>query len=161
MIRSAPICFAERTPNRPTAPSPTTTAVAPGLTFAAAAANQPVPNTSDVASRLGIRSSDGTSGVATNVPSASGARRIGACAVLTNSRRWQDVWYPAWQWGQMLSEARTSQLRTALALLSSPHYRPLRQFRSIRVPWAWALRCSEYRDRATGRNHTRMLPICE
>jgi hypothetical protein len=31
MIRSAPICFAERTPSSPTAPSPTTT-VAPGVT---------------------------------------------------------------------------------------------------------------------------------
>ena len=34
-----------------------------GLTLAASAANQPVPSTSEVASRLGIRSSDGTSGV--------------------------------------------------------------------------------------------------
>ena len=33
MIRSAPICLAERTPSRPTAPSPTTTAVDPGKVF--------------------------------------------------------------------------------------------------------------------------------
>ena len=48
MIRSAPICFAESTPSRPTAPSPTTATVAPGFTLAASAANQPVPSTSDV-----------------------------------------------------------------------------------------------------------------
>src|SRR3954464_746183 len=31
MMRSAPICFAESTPRSPTAPSPTTTTVAPGF----------------------------------------------------------------------------------------------------------------------------------
>ena len=46
-----------------------------GPAAAASAANQPVPSTSEVASRLGIRSSDGSSGVATSVPSASGTRR--------------------------------------------------------------------------------------
>src|SRR6516165_4631700 len=55
MIRSAPICLAERTPSRPTAPSPTTTTVDPGLTLAASAANQPVPSTSDVVSRQLVR----------------------------------------------------------------------------------------------------------
>jgi hypothetical protein len=44
MIRPAPICFAERTPSRPTAPSPTTATVMPGFTLAASAANQPVPS---------------------------------------------------------------------------------------------------------------------
>ena len=78
MIRSAPICFAESTPSSPTAPSPTTTTVAPGLTFAASAANQPVPITSERASRLGIMSLWGTSRVATSVPSASGTRMRGA-----------------------------------------------------------------------------------
>src|SRR5438552_5320218 len=47
MILSAPNCLAERTARSPTAPSPTTTTVAPGFTFAASAANQPVPRTSD------------------------------------------------------------------------------------------------------------------
>ena len=59
MMRSAPICFAARTPIRPTAPSPTTTTVEPGWTRAASAAYQPVPSTSEIASRLGIRSSTG------------------------------------------------------------------------------------------------------
>ncbi len=61
MMRSAPICLAASTPIRPTAPSPTTTTVDPGCTRAASAAYQPVPSTSEVASRLGIRSSDGIS----------------------------------------------------------------------------------------------------
>ena len=70
MIRSAPICFAASTPISPPAPSPTTTTVEPGRTRAASAAYQPVPSTSEVASRLGIRSSGGNSAVATSVPSA-------------------------------------------------------------------------------------------
>src|SRR6266511_1731954 len=41
MIRPAPICLAERTARRPTAPSPTTTTVTPGLTFADAANVKP------------------------------------------------------------------------------------------------------------------------
>jgi hypothetical protein len=39
---------------RPTAPSPTTTIAAPGFTPAASAAYQPVPGTSEVASRAAI-----------------------------------------------------------------------------------------------------------
>ena len=62
MIRSAPSCLAARTPSRPTAPSPTTATVLPGPASAATAPNQPVPSTSEAASRLGIRSSAGMSG---------------------------------------------------------------------------------------------------
>src|SRR3954471_18265504 len=86
MMRWAPICFAESTPSKPTAPSPTTTTVEPGLTFAASAANQPVPSTSDAASKLGSRSSLGLSAVGTSVPSALGTRSTGACARNMNSR---------------------------------------------------------------------------
>src|SRR5436189_4492008 len=64
MMRSAPFCFAAITAQRPTAPSPTIATVLPGCTLAASAPNQPVPSTSEVASRLGMRSSDGRSGVA-------------------------------------------------------------------------------------------------
>ncbi len=46
----------------PTAPSPTTTTVLPAPASAATAPNQPVPRTSEAASRLGTRSADGTSG---------------------------------------------------------------------------------------------------
>jgi hypothetical protein len=92
MMRSAPICFADSTPSNPTAPSPTTATVAPGVTFAASAANQPVPRTSDVVSRLGSRSSDGSALVATSVPSARGTRSSGACASDMNSRWTQDDW---------------------------------------------------------------------
>ena len=92
MIRSAPICFADSTASRPTAPSPTTATVDPGFTLAASAANQPVPSTSEVVSRLGIRSSGGTSGVGTSVPSASGTRSTGACARAMNSRCTHDDW---------------------------------------------------------------------
>jgi hypothetical protein len=73
-IRAAPIRFADSTASRPTAPSPTTTAVPPGFTFAASAANHPVPMTSESASRLGMLSGDGISGVGTSVPSARGMR---------------------------------------------------------------------------------------
>src|SRR3954466_9793379 len=106
MIRSAPICLAERTASRPTAPSPTTTAVFPGFTSAASAANHPVPSTSDAARRLGIKSSDGMPGVATSVPAASGTRSLPACAPPTLSRCTHEVWYPARQFGQVLSEAK-------------------------------------------------------
>src|SRR5215208_3138528 len=68
MIRSAPSCLAASTASRPTAPSPTTATVLPGPASAATEPNQPVPSTSEAASRLGIRSSGGTSGVATRVP---------------------------------------------------------------------------------------------
>ena len=104
MIRPAPICFAASTPMSPTAPSPTTATVEPGCTRAASAAYQPVPSTSEVASRLGIRSSGGNSSVATSVPSASGTRASGACAPVMNSRCSHDDWKPKRQCGQVLSE---------------------------------------------------------
>src|SRR5437588_13126543 len=126
MMRSAPICLAESTPSRPTAPSPTTMTVAPGFTFAASAANQPVPNTSEVVSRLGITSSEGTLGVATSVPSASGTRNTGDCAPPTDSRCMQDDWYPNWQFGQVLSEAKNEPTTNwpGLMCLTSPPTSP-------------------------------------
>jgi hypothetical protein len=54
--------------------------------LAASAANQPVPNTSDAASKLGTSSSDGIPGVGTSGPSASDTRSAGACARWMNSR---------------------------------------------------------------------------
>ena len=74
MIRSAPSSRAASTADSPTAPSPTTATVDPGRTPAVTAACQPVLITSDSASRLGIRSSSGCSGVANSVPSACGIR---------------------------------------------------------------------------------------
>src|SRR5829696_684722 len=68
IIRSAPSCLAASTASRPTAPSPTTATVLPGPASAATAPNQPVPSTSEAASRLGIRSSGGIPGVATGLP---------------------------------------------------------------------------------------------
>src|SRR4029450_590910 len=68
--RSAPSCDAARTPDRPTAPSPTTTTVLPGLTSALTAACHPVPITSESAGRLGTIAASGASGVAISVPSA-------------------------------------------------------------------------------------------
>src|SRR5215472_11030363 len=62
MIRSAPSCLAAKTASRPTAPSPATATVVPGFTLAATAPNQPVPSTSEAASRLGTRSSGGVGG---------------------------------------------------------------------------------------------------
>src|SRR6266404_6126582 len=63
MILWAPICLADSTPSKPTAPSPTTTTVESGFTFAASAANHPVPITSESANKLGTISPEGTSGV--------------------------------------------------------------------------------------------------
>src|SRR5207302_5699031 len=117
MIRAAPICLAERIPKRPTAPSPTTATVEPGFTFAASAANQPVPLTSESVNKLGIKSSEGRSGVATKVPSASGTRRKGACAPPTSSRCWQDDWYPIWQLGQVLSDAKNEPMTNLPGLI--------------------------------------------
>jgi hypothetical protein len=62
------------TPDRPTAPSPTTATVMPRRTPAEAAACHPVAITSDSANKLGTRSSGSSSGVATRVPSANGMR---------------------------------------------------------------------------------------
>src|SRR6266550_1399427 len=106
MIRSAPICFADSTPRIPTAPSPTTATVEPGFTLAASAANQPVPRTSEVASKLASMSFDGNSLVGTRVPSASGTRSSGACAPVTNCLFWQPDGYPYRQFGQVLSDAK-------------------------------------------------------
>ena len=76
---------------RPTAPSPTTATVAPGSTPRAWQQSfHPVPSTSEVASRLAMRSSGGSSGVATSMPSASGTRARGTCAPVMNSRCWHD-----------------------------------------------------------------------
>lgn len=104
MMRSAPMCFAASTPIRPTAPSPTTATVDPACTRAAKAAYHPVPSTSETASRLGIRSSGGTSSVATSVPSASGTRASGAWAPVMNSICSHEDWKPNRQCGQVLSE---------------------------------------------------------
>lgn len=84
MMRSAPSSLAAMTPDRPTAPSPTTTAVEPDFTSAALAAYHPVPMTSDRASRSGISSSGGCSGVQTRVPSARGMRTYSAWAPFTH-----------------------------------------------------------------------------
>src|SRR3954453_9928432 len=117
MIRSAPICFAESTPRSPTAPSPTTTTVAPGFTLAASAANQPVLRTYEAAKRLGTRLSGGVPpGVATSVPSACGTRRNGACALVMNSRCTHDDWYPYWQCGQVLSDVANEPITNCPAL---------------------------------------------
>jgi hypothetical protein len=104
MIRSAPISFAAITPHRPTAPSPTTTAVEPGLTSAASAAHQPVPSTSETASRPGQNFSSGTPSVATRVPWALGMRTYSAWQVDMNSRCRQFDGKPFRQFAQVLSE---------------------------------------------------------
>src|SRR3954447_14595843 len=94
MMRSAPSSRAASTPRRPTAPSPTTATVLPGPASAATAANQPVPSTSEAARRLGMSSAEGTSGVATRVPSASGMRASSAWVPMApTSWRWmQELW---------------------------------------------------------------------
>lgn len=74
VMRSAPISLAAITAHRPTAPSPTTTAVEPGLTSVASAAHQPVPITSETARSPGQNRSSGTPSVATRVPWALGIR---------------------------------------------------------------------------------------
>ena len=107
MMRSAPICCAAKIPMRPTAPSPTTATVFPGPTAAASAANQPVPKTSDAASKLLVCSSVGVPGTLTRVPSASGMRAFSACVPMPPIMTWwaQRDWKPASQISQVLSDA--------------------------------------------------------
>ncbi len=107
MTRSAPSCLAARTDIRPTAPSPTTATVLPGPASAATVAYQPVPSTSEAASRAGISSGSGCPGVATRVPSASGIRAFSAWVPIpawTNSACTHFDWNPARQISQVLSE---------------------------------------------------------
>ena len=79
-MRSAPRRFAAMTPQRPTAPSPTTATFLPGPTSATTAAWWPVPITSDSVRREGIRASSSPTGRANSVPSAYGIRIASACA---------------------------------------------------------------------------------
>src|SRR3954447_10980819 len=126
MIRSAPNCLAARIAMSPTAPSPTTTTVLPGPAWAATAANQPVPSTSEAASSDGISSGSGCPGVVTSVPSACGMRAFSAwvpivCA--TNSACTHLDWKPAWQMSQVLSETTkdpTTKSPTCSVCTSSP-----------------------------------------
>src|SRR5436190_17057148 len=74
MICSAPSRFAAITPQRPTAPSPTTATDLPGPTFAACAAWCPVAITSESVSSDGISASSSPTGRTTSVPSACGTR---------------------------------------------------------------------------------------
>src|SRR5437879_3970852 len=155
MIRSAPICLAESTPSNPTAPSPTTATVEPGFTFAASAANQPVPMTSDTVNKLGIKSSEGISGVATKVPSASGTRRKGACAPPTSSRCWQDDWYPIWQLGQVLSDAKNEPMTNwpgLIDLTARPTSSTMPQYS---CPLGCVEQSAECHDKATNQTRTR------
>ena len=81
MMRPAPRRFAARTPHRPTAPSPTTTTVLPGPTFADTAAWWPVDITSERVSRLAVRAASGSVTPSTfrSVPSACGTRTASPC----------------------------------------------------------------------------------
>ena len=75
MMRSAPSRLAARTPERPTAPSPTTATVPPGRTSAHTAAWWPVAITSEsVSSEASISSECPEPGTLTSEPSASGTR---------------------------------------------------------------------------------------
>ena len=75
MIRSAPSRLAASTPERPTAPSPTTATVWPASTCAHTAAWWPVAITSESVSSERIISSEWPEpGTVTSVPSASGTR---------------------------------------------------------------------------------------
>ena len=96
MMRSAPICLAESTPMRPTAPSPTTTTVVDP-----AAPRRRRPQTSRCPARPRPRAGSGrdrrraASAVGTSVPSASGTRRRrGPGRQHMNSRCSQEDWKP-------------------------------------------------------------------
>ncbi len=138
MIRSAPSSFAAITAHRPTAPSPTTTAVEPGVTWAASAAHQPVPITSDTARSPGQNSSSGTSSVATRVPCAFGMRTYSAWQVLMNSRFTQFDWKPARQCGQVLSDVAnepTTNWPGRTAVTSGP-------VSSTKPTYSWPIGCA-------------------
>ncbi len=104
MTRSAPIWAAASTPQRPTAPSPTTTAVSPGFTPAATAACQPVAITSVSASSDGTRASSGIPSVVTRLPSAWVTRAYSPCPLWVMPRLTHADCMPARQWAQVLSQ---------------------------------------------------------
>ena len=103
-IRAAPSSRAASTPQSPTAPSPTTIAVAPGRTPAATAACQPVAMTSDRASSAGRSDSSGYPSVLTREPSAWVTRVNSACPLVVNPRLAHADWAPTRQCGQVLSQ---------------------------------------------------------
>jgi hypothetical protein len=86
MICSPPSRFAAITPQRPTAPSPTTATESPGPTLAATAAWWPVPITSDSVSSDGMSASSSPTGSATSVPSACGTRTASPWPPSTSSK---------------------------------------------------------------------------
>lgn len=110
MTRSAPRRTAARTPQSPTAPSPTTATVDPGRTPADRAAWCPVGRTSVSGSTLRSRSSPASSaGSRTSVPSACGTRTASPCPPSApsppkNPPRTHDVGSPRVQWSQTPSD---------------------------------------------------------
>ena len=105
--RSAPSWAAARTPHRPTAPSPTTTAVppwAPEPSPDITAACQPVAITSVRASRSGYIAASGVSSSLTREPSAWFTRAYSLCPLTVKPRFSQTDWTPARQCGQVLSQ---------------------------------------------------------
>src|SRR3954471_16445947 len=110
MICSPPSRLAARTPQRPTAPSPTTATRLPGPTLAVTAAWWPVPITSDSVRSEGIRASSALTGRTNSVPSAWGMRSASAWAPsmsppLPKKLTWmQEVGSPSWQKAQVPSD---------------------------------------------------------
>ena len=103
-IFSAPITDAASTPHRPTAPSPTTTAVPPSGTPAATAACQPVAITSVSASSERVIASSGSESVRTRLPSAWVTRAYSACPLTVMPRFVHTDCMPARQCTQVLSQ---------------------------------------------------------
>src|SRR6266513_2235396 len=108
-ICSAPSRFAAMTPHNPTAPSPTTATLFPGVTLAIIAAWCPVPITSESVSNDAISASSACAPSGKRVPSANGIRTASACApatsVVPKNPPWiHDVWSPSWQNAHVPSE---------------------------------------------------------
>ncbi len=103
-IFSAPITEAARTPHRPTAPSPTTTAVPPSGTPAATAACQPVAITSVRASSDRVMAASGSPSVRTRLPSAWVTRAYSAWPLTVTATLTHADCTPARQCAQVLSQ---------------------------------------------------------
>jgi hypothetical protein len=144
MICSAPRRFAAITPQRPTAPSPTTAAVLPGPTLAHTAAWWPVPITSASVRRDGISASSSPAGSTASVPSAWGTRTASACAPATGplpknpplmqavcSLSWQKMQVPSEKANGMTTKSPCFMVRTSapisstVAIASWPITRPV------------------------------------
>ena len=139
MMRSAPICFAESTPSRPTAPSPTTATVAPGLHVGRVgrepAGAQHVGSRQQARDQIGGRDARASRPACRRRAARAGtapARRRTSCACMHTRSDTRPC-----RCGQVLSDAKNEPIDELAGLdATSPRGRPPRRCRSTRGPSA-------------------------